>query len=188
MIIVVGTSHTIQTTDPEFQSFLEGLCRKHGVRAIAEEMSEEALAERDRVDSVPMSCAKARQLPHRLCDPDSKLRATLGILQENDIRLEGLLSGTPLSETDLSARVKDSYTKRERYWLDQIREINVWPVLFVCGADHVASFSDLLRQQCIPVEIASADWRSNAVAQSLVPPNNGLQATCRKRRAPEAER
>ena len=53
MVIVVGTSHTIQTTDLALQPFLENLCQKFNARAVAEEMSEEALAEKNRAASIP---------------------------------------------------------------------------------------------------------------------------------------
>ena len=69
-IIVVGTSHTIQIADPELKPFLENLCREFNVRAVAEEMNEEALAEKDCSASIPMQIASALQMPHRFCDPN----------------------------------------------------------------------------------------------------------------------
>lgn len=160
MVIVVGTSHTIQTTEPALHPFLENLCQNFNVRAITEEMSEEALAENNRAASIPMHLANALQIPHQFCDPDRTRRAALDIRQENEIRLEAFLSNSALSEAEIAARVADSHAKRERYWLDQLRDLNIWPVLFVCGADHVASFCHLIKQQGIAVHVAAEDWAS----------------------------
>ena len=169
MVIVVGTSHTIQTTDLALQPFLENLCQKFNARAVAEEMSEEALAEKDRAASIPMHVAKALQIRHRFCDPDKAQRAKLGIRQENDFRLEAILSNSALSEPEVAACLADSHARRERYWLDQLRDFNVWPVLFVCGADHVASFSQLLKQQDMAVHVAAEDWASNNTVERDAP-------------------
>jgi hypothetical protein len=160
-IIVVETSHTIQITDRELKPFLEGLCRDFNVRAMAEEMNEEALAEKNCNSSIPMEIASALQIPHRFCDPNRAERAKLEIRQENEIKIDAWLSGATLSDSEFAARVQESYAARERYWLEQLRNLNVWPVLFICGADHVASFCELLKQQGIAMHVAAEDWASN---------------------------
>jgi len=160
MVIVVGTSHTIQIADPELKQFLESLCREFNVHAVAEEMSEEALAEKDCAASIPMQVASALQMPHRFCDPNRVERAKLAIRQVNEIRAQAWLSNSTLSESEIAERVMESYAKRERYWLEQLRSLNVWPVLFICGADHVASFCNLLKQNSIAAQVAAEDWAS----------------------------
>lgn len=161
MVIVVGTSHTIQTANLELMPFLENLCRKFKVRAVAEEMSEEALAEKSCAASIPMQVASVLRLPHRFCDPNKVERAKLEIRQENDIRLEAFLSNSTMSESEIAACVAESHAKRERYWLEQLRSLNAWPVLFICGANHVASFCQLLTQQGIIAHVAAEGWASN---------------------------
>lgn len=163
MIIVIGTSHAIQTTNLELKPFLENLCQEFKVRAVAEEMSKEALAEKACAASIPMQVASALQLPHRLCDPNREDRATLEIRQENEIRRRAWLSQTTLSESEVAVRVAESHAKRERYWLEQLADLDLWPVLFVCGADHVSSFCQILKQQGISVHVAAEDWASNTV-------------------------
>lgn len=157
MIIVVGTSHTIQTTTSELKPFLDNLCREFKVCVVAEEMSKEALAENNCTASIPMQVASALRVPHLFCDPNREERARLEIHQENDIRIEAFLS-TVTSETEIAARIAESHTKRERYWLEQLRNLNTWPVLFICGADHVTSFCQLLRQEGIAMHVAAEDW------------------------------
>lgn len=160
-IIVVGTSHTIQIADPELKPFLETLCREFNVLAVAEEMNEEALAEKDCTASIPMQIASALQMPHRFCDPNRTEREKLEIRQENQIRTQAWLSNSTLSESEIAARVTESHVKRERYWLEQLHSLNVWPILFICGANHVASFCKLLKQQSIAAHVAAEDWGSS---------------------------
>ncbi len=125
MVIVVGTSHPIQIADPELKPFLENLCREFNVRAGAEEMNEEALAEKDCTASSPMQIASTLQMPHRFCDPNRAERAKLEIRQENQIKIEAWLSGTTLSDSELATHVTESYAKRERYWLEHLRTLNI---------------------------------------------------------------
>lgn len=143
MIIVVGTSHTIQTADLELKSFLENLCQEFKVRAVAEEMNEEALAEKICAASIPMQVASTLQLPHRLCDPNRGKHAQLEIHQENDIRIQAWLSQTTLSESEVAVRIAESHAKRERYWLEQLGDLDLWPVLFAeqITSHHFASSS-----------------------------------------------
>src|SRR5206468_12782714 len=129
----VGTSHSIQLgigvsgeVTGKFRAFLERVCLTQGVCAVAEEMNAEALAERNCSSSIPQQLAASLNLQHRFCDPNRCERA---------IRAKALLSDLP--EAEISSRVAESYQKREQYWLGHLRALNCWPVLFVCGADHV---------------------------------------------------
>lgn len=169
MIVVVGTSHSIQTANLELKAFLESICKEFKICAIAEEMNEEALAERGCAESIPMQVANALRLPHRFCDPNRKERARLDIRQENDFRVQAWLSQSQSSESEIAARVAESHAKRERYWLEQLRTLNLWPVLFVCGADHVRTFCQLLKQQGISAQIGAEDWASNNTVETDVP-------------------
>lgn len=158
MIIIIGTSHTIQTTEPNFKVFLEKLCQEFSVRAVAEEMNEVALAEKNYAESMPMQIAKALQIEHKFCDPNRSKRTELGIFQETEIRYQAWISRSKQTESEIAALVVASHVKREQYWLEQLRSLNVWPVLFICGADHVTSFKHLVEQQGIAVHIAAEDW------------------------------
>ena len=158
MVILVGTDHTLQTTRLQLKAYLEGLCRKFNIRAIAEEMNAEALSDLNTVSSIPQRVAGVLRIPHRYCDPNRAERAKLDIRQENDIRKQAFLSNAALSESEIAACVAESHAKREQYWLMQLRNLNAWPVLFVCGADHVASFSELLALENISVHVAVEDW------------------------------
>jgi hypothetical protein len=167
MVVIVGTSHTIQTADPQLMRFLEHLCQQFMVQAVAEEMNEEALAEQSCAASIPMQVASALKLPHGFCDPNRAQRRDLGIRQENDIRISAFPATMP--ESEVAVRVAESHAKRERYWLDQLCDLSTWPALFVCGADHVASFSQLLKQQGMAVQVAAEDWASNSTVERDAP-------------------
>ncbi len=164
MVIVVGTSHSIQLgikgasgeVSEKFRALLENACHMHGVCAVAEEMNTEALAESNCSTSIPQRLATSLTLQHRFCDPNRSERANLGILQENDIRVSAFLSD--LSEADITSRVAESHQKRELYWLGQLRALNCWPVLFVCGADHVVSFCAHLEREGIAKLVVAQDW------------------------------
>ena len=158
--VLVGTSHTLQRTSMELRTFLEDLCREHKVRAVAEEMSEEALSQHGGAASIPMEVARALAITHRLCDPNNAERAKLGILQEADMRARAFPSSLP--ESEVAARLADSNARREKYWLGQLRGLDLWPVLFVCGADHVATFCRLLKHEGIATHVVAEDWASNS--------------------------
>tara|TARA_R110002049_G_scaffold20717_3_gene75893 strand:- start:23902 stop:24390 length:489 start_codon:yes stop_codon:yes gene_type:complete len=157
-VIIVGTSHSIQISSRKLKPFLERLCENFTVTAIAEEMSNEALVENNCEASIPMQVANALRLPHRFCDPNSAERTSLGIRQENDILISAFQGN--LSETEVADRLAENHSKRESYWLDQLCDLNLWPVLFVCGANHVGSFCGLLRHENIAARVAAEDWAS----------------------------
>ena len=153
VVIIVGTSHPLQMASQELKATLQDLCCRFSVSAIGEEMSDDATQEYSSVVSVPVQVAKALRLPHRYCDPGRTERARLGIRQDNDICAQ-----LSLSEDEIDTQLKESRAKRESYWLDQLLDLNIWPVLFVCGADHVDSFRRLLQREDIDVHVAAADW------------------------------
>lgn len=140
------------------KGYLEELCRAFGVRAIAEEMSEEALSYSGASSSVPQRAASAMRVSHRYCDPSRAERARLDIPQENEIRKQAFFSDEDPSEQRIEALIANANAKRELCWMKELVSLNKWPVLFVCGAEHVSSFSNLLAQQDISVHVASADW------------------------------
>jgi len=134
------------------------LCREFRVRAIAEELSEEALLEANCASSIAMQVATVMGIDYRFCDPNRTERARLKIEQENDIRAKAFLASPEWSESEIAARVADTHAKRERFWIKQLCELDLWPALFVCGANHVTSFSDQLASQNFVVHIAVQDW------------------------------
>lgn len=162
-IYIIGTAHKFQTGNnckardlEAFKGYLHEVCKGTGVKAIAEEMSLEALTEWNITESVCEAITKELSLQHRYSDPDRATRQRLGIRQENDLRAEGFLKNW--SEKELQRNIRAEHEKREKYWLNQIKALSNYPLLFVCGANHVNSFSILLRKQGLNLQILEEDW------------------------------
>jgi hypothetical protein len=56
---------------------------------------------------------------------------------------------------------KTSHSIRERHWLTELLNLNNWPVLFICGAEHVSPFQQLLQENALSAEVAAPDWAPN---------------------------
>lgn len=171
-VFIIGTNHVYQfgggavfkgaTCSPEqenkFRQLLIKACRSYGVVAIGEELSDDALTEKNLTESVPRNEARALSLAHRYCDPNGKERIRLGIRDDSYIRATGQMSGK--SEALIDEEVLAERKKREPYWCDQLSALDACPVLFVCGSWHVPSFSVLLRQSGADAIILEHDGRA----------------------------
>lgn len=179
-IVLVGASHKYQTgfakveVIEQFTHLLHSLCYEHGVTSIAEEMNQAALTEAGVTESVAGAIATELKLTHQLSDPLPEIRQQLGIRAENDIQAQGFINNW--TQAQIEFEVRKSLDAREQYWLGQLKILNSWPLLFVCGANHSESFSALLRSCGFEVLVSVADWE----------PNNALNPTSGTLRAPSA--
>ncbi len=156
-IYLIGTDHRYQNGIwAGFEPYLTELCRSLRIRALAEEMSREALDEWNVDATVCERVSAALTLSHHFCDPDQSARRALGIGNIGLLRAVGLLSEMPPCE--IERRVRREACKRERFWLEQLRAVASTPLLFVCGANHVAAFDALLQENGYRVEILSRRW------------------------------
>lgn len=161
---LLGTDHRYQMRDTDFTDaqhdafarFVAETCRTYGICAIAEENNPQALAEASVEESALQRIAHTLGLTHQHCDPDRATRKNLGILQENDIRAGAFLERW--SEIVVQEKIKASHRVREGYWLQQIIALNMWPVLFVCGADHSTSLLSVLSEHDVQAELVANDW------------------------------
>jgi hypothetical protein len=116
-VILIGTAHCYQESGKpgayELKAFAERCGREYGIRAIGEEMSGEALKERNVSSSVGADLARKLAVPHRYCDPDRHERARIGLCQENEIRAHGWLQGW--SNKDIEAKIQSAQRVREKY-------------------------------------------------------------------------
>ena len=168
-VVLVGTDHKFQrplngpTIDEagQFRAMIQYLCLQHSLAGIAEEMSLRALEENNCTESVAQQECALLGLHHQFSDPPREERYKLGIRQDNDIRAEHMVDGwTPEQiEADVLARGSvPSDRIRELIWLQKIQELNVWPLLFICGANHFTQFVALLKANRISVVEAHPDW------------------------------
>ena len=170
-VVLFGTAHSIQRRGNEptaFRAILMEECKKHNVKAIAEEIDNGLV-------TVASMLAADLKMGHLYADPDNNERVKRGI--ESDCRHDivreygdqypqiKIWPGEP-SEENLPAevweeydrRTSESYRMRERVWLEKIISFDKWPLLFVCGANHFREFSKLLEVSRYHVIKSHEDW------------------------------
>ena len=181
MIYLIGVDHLVQYNGPvpeqirnEFRSYIIEICRMHGVQAIAEEFSDEALqkvyhAERETAHEA----AEILKIGHRYCDPEEKELAEMGIPYYFDVMQEVKnkysISGTFIVDDTLREKVKKEaadiirsyWSIREEYWCKRIRDIIELPILFICGHEHVLRFRSLLITKGYQCTIIDPFWKSD---------------------------
>jgi predicted methyltransferase len=157
-IFIFGTNHRLQCGAEKcskehienFRGYVREICEAHAVQFVVEEMSEKGLERYDVQSTVARQVAKELALAHEYTDLDDSERSRLHI---SDGDLAGI--ALSLSRREQSNRGNASCTRealtqrlsnpiRERYWAATILAKDVWPTLFICGADHVLSVSSIL--------------------------------------------
>lgn len=120
---------------------------------------EDALKWHKKGMSIPQRVAKELSLKHLFCDPNMKERTERGIFQENYLRVKSF-PNPPMPEDEIKRQLLEGDRRREQYWLERLlTEPEVeWPVLFICGACHVESFSRILENKGFIVEHIEDDW------------------------------
>ena len=121
----------------------------------------EALEWHNKGMSIPQRVAAKLSLKHLFCDPDGKQRQLLGIEAEDVIELDQFFNCS-ISDDDVKRRKRESRTQRECYWLNRLRQEvpqSEWPILFICGADHVGSFSKILEEEGFIVIRIEDHWK-----------------------------
>jgi hypothetical protein len=131
-------------------------CQQEGVKAIAEEMSVEALEQHGVHQSICHQVADTLHLGHRYCDPSSQEREALGVVGESDIKMQGFFANWEPQQVE--AAIRKSYALRECYWLDQLLQLDTWPALFICGANHTEAFRALLQANGMVVRVLFTRW------------------------------
>lgn len=173
-VALIGTSHKYQCPGggandmslAQFDGFLSQTCLKVGAKAVAEEMSKAALEERGTRASIAQRvCARLRLL-HQLSDPPPDVRRQLSIEGVSDLKLKGFMNDWPQERVE--SEVRQSHDKRELHWISQLLTLNAWPVVFVCGADHVEPFVAKLLAHGLLVEIVCGDWEPKLIPKSTV--------------------
>ncbi|WP_152552618.1 hypothetical protein [Aeromonas taiwanensis] len=142
-VVIVGTKHTIQRdiSHSGFRTYIEGLISQFGIKVIAEEID---------VDSIPLYLAKKHNLQYINIEPNLEERAVLGIQNfnqiENSIFMEFDELNSKEAKIECEKRKREAYQRREKEWFKRVKSIQYEPILVVCGANHLESFSDLLEK------------------------------------------
>ncbi|WP_028221941.1 hypothetical protein [Paraburkholderia oxyphila] len=141
-LYLIGTAHSFQkrlrcapsACSDEFKNFVVYAAVCHSVRTIGEELSKSVLG--TDVISLCAEVAGELSISHLYCDPDNAERVAAGLPVED---------------------CPSTWGPREEEWLARL-DINEFPVLFVCGANHVDSFAEKCRARGIAVEVLKHDW------------------------------
>lgn len=171
VVHLIGTSHHYQygvgakrgkaacteAQEGAFREFIRSKALACHAEAIAEELNEEGLREAGKPVSVLQALAKELGLRHLFCEPDKTERAELGVAEEALIRSLAWMNDQ--SEAEVQAQLEKQFQIRETVWLQRLASLSVGPVLFVCGANHVSSFSARLAANGASVRVVHTDWQ-----------------------------
>ena len=163
MLHIIGLHHRAQARTPgneligAQQAFADCLRRTiEQVRPsfIAEEDSEEALAERHKV-SIAKEIADEKGIEHRFCDPTREQRKAIGCVDGQKLEREMLNDDTNLSneETRIRARAIEKGRNspiRERFWCKRLDGCRDHDAVFICGDEHTDSFGKFLKSNGVP--------------------------------------
>lgn len=163
MLHIIGLAHRAQARRPEGQlteaqeAFAGSLRRTiEQVRPvfIAEEDSEEALAERHGV-SIAKEIADEKGIEHRFCDPTREQRSAIGYKDGQALELEIFMhDDTGLSNEEIRNRARAIeigryFPVREWFWLERLNGCRDHDAVFICGDAHIDSFGRLLESKGI---------------------------------------
>lgn len=151
-IIVIGTSHPLQCGNEkycskeqvqEFKQWLEQICKNYGIKCIVEEMTDEGLQIQGVENTIAYALYKNLNLKkHFYTDLSNEHIADLCVF------IDAFMLREPTNERRNSKRelLHQHLLNpiRERFWLANILNLNIWPTLFICGIDHVNNIVELI--------------------------------------------
>ncbi len=148
-IILFGTNHplqcgstnTPQSTLDKYRNYIGQLCASHKIKFIAEEMCKDGLAEHQVTNTVAASF-ESDTIKHEYVDLTCQERMKLKI---DDGALSGIAMQLTLNGNASEFRNRLSLLSnqvREGCWVARILDMNLWPTLFICGAEHVNNIED----------------------------------------------
>ena len=172
MIHLVGTYHELQhTARPrgvlsdkvqegrrDLQAYLRELATRINPKLIGEEFSQQGLDGLKAKSTVKL-VADELGIEHRFCDPNTAERVKLGLPHP-------YLDHCDKSEKPRLDRI------REIYWLETLSDMINHDILFICGADHVSSFAQLLLEEGITAQIED-EYFGQAIYNRTNKGNNG---------------
>jgi hypothetical protein len=164
---LIGTSHIFQIGGKdcaiehsvEFGELLREVCTGYSISTISEEVNDEGLEKYNAKYSVGAQIALELDLNHLACDPSTQQRLQEGIEERGFVLISAKMNGLDDEEANRLVTIED--IKREKYWYKVIDQNAVYPVVFICGANHTSRFGELLTSNGINVQILDQDWAPN---------------------------
>ena len=171
MIYLLGIRHSLQTEwdcpgqnlsakFERFKSFLTNTVRSTKVAAIAEETNQE-IEDRTNKKSIARLIAEGMHPPilYVPCEANSEERKALGIPTCEEIldrcRSQGMCDAL---EQCRDSELLKYFPLREKFWIERLRQVADCTTLFLCGPNHIRTFSCRLTENAIPCKIISFDW------------------------------
>lgn len=168
MIYLVGVNHEIQYKQKtenkkakEFGKYIFNVIKGNRISVIAEELSEEALKLNKCNESISRENSHKLKIEHKFCDPDTEERTKIGyptikqIKEELNLPKPKSVAEHKLQESLIKEKEKSYFPIRERFWLEKIKDRLKENILFICGDDHIESFSILLKSKSTKYKILS---------------------------------
>lgn len=121
-------------------------------------MSRAALAEHDLASSVAKDLADELGLAHDLSDPEPDEREKLGIINRTEISRDAFLRGN--DDAWIEREVRRSYDIREHHWVSRLEYLDAFPLLFICGAEHVRPLEEKLAARGYDVSVLAERWEA----------------------------
>jgi len=165
MIYIHAVDHSAQHKGKDYdpvgasrlEKMLESLWGKKDISVVAEEFSEEACEKSTVKASVCKEVSYRLKLQHIYCDPNSRERNELGIPTEAEIWIQAKI------ELSVQYIKKENFAYcdqlaakyhliREKFWLKKLERQRGENVIFICGHDHIDSFSTMLTKNGWEVE------------------------------------
>ena len=167
-IFILGTSHKLQCGAPScgddkislFEAKIRSVLSEYGIARIAEEMSDDGIAESGGDKALGTVCQRVGgDVPVQFVDLPSEERHLLE-LSPHDVACRTFF----YTETTTAAeKFRDVLTDlcgevRERVWVARVLSRHEWPVLLVCGATHVAPVRGMFERLGLQATIICADF------------------------------
>nr|VFK53601.1 MAG: hypothetical protein BECKTUN1418F_GA0071002_102518 [Candidatus Kentron sp. TUN]VFK54298.1 MAG: hypothetical protein BECKTUN1418D_GA0071000_102117 [Candidatus Kentron sp. TUN]VFK55144.1 MAG: hypothetical protein BECKTUN1418E_GA0071001_102518 [Candidatus Kentron sp. TUN] len=139
VIYLVGVHHSIQHNGgdlrlipglsalrDQFRYYLINATKEFGISVLAEESNEDVLRMFNASESLARSVAGKFGISHAFCEPSLQMRASLGFTKH--------------------LRGKHHFF-RELLWYDKIINYKGQRIIFICGANHVPTFAELIQKK-----------------------------------------
>ena len=139
VIYLIGVHHSIQhnggnlrgiqglsSLREQFQYYLMRTTKEFGISVLAEELNEDALTMFNASESLARFVAGRLGISHVFCEPDLHTRSSLGFTKQLQ---------------------KKHHVIRELLWYDKIADYKGKHIVFICGVNHIPTFSKLIRKK-----------------------------------------
>ena len=169
-VFVLGTCHALQCGAAEcgadridrLEQEIRRVLSEYGIKRVAEEMSEDGLREilgEKATQETVCQRVSPDHIPVGLVDLGKRERTCLS-LSDDDIARFVVERVVDNSEWKRIRELLIDFcgSVRESVWVARVLSGGEWPVLFVCGADHVDSVTRLFEGKGVQVTIICPDF------------------------------